>query len=319
MNSDQPIITLTMSPCLDISVEIDRLVPDAKMRCRNLRQEPGGGGINASRAIAILGGSTRAVFPAGGSNGALIEELLGSQGVRSNPIRIGRQTRESFAIQVIEEGRQYRFTLPGPELDDQVYDACLRVITGFDPPPAFVVASGGLPTGAPQDFYAELTGILQAKGIKVIIDTWGAPLKHTFKQTPYLIKPNRRELEWICDCSLKDATVQQDVCRELVDSGACEILVLTLGKDGALLTTRQDQFRLGGIKVHEQSSIGAGDSFMGAMALALQQDRTVHQAFLFGMAAGTAALLTPGSELCRREDTERFFADLLRQRTDAGW
>jgi 6-phosphofructokinase 2 len=304
------ILTLTMNPSLDISVEVDRVVTTLKMRCDNERTDPGGGGINVSRAINILGGSSMAVFPAGGCTGRIIIEMLQEQGIETRPVTTELLSRQSFAVLEQQTNQQYRFSLPGHKLPEEVSRECLQNITHFVPPPSFVVVSGSLPPGVPEDFYGHLANHFRQSQTKIILDTSGEPLKHALKEQIYLIKPNQRELEYVCDCSLADEKIQNEKCREIVDNGYCEALVLTLGKKGALLTTRDDQFRVPGIKVKEFSAIGAGDSFLGGMVVALQQGKELADAFLYAMAAGSSALTTEATALCEKETTDKYYRQL---------
>lgn len=311
MSNNNPIFTLTINPCLDISAEVDKVRPTRKMRCRNERLDPGGGGINVSRAIKILGGTSTAFFPSGGSTGEIIVEMLREQGVASQVTEIEQMTRQSFAVRENDSDQQYRFALPGPELDERSWQNCLQHITEATPSPAMVVASGSLPPGVPSDFYGKLAKRISNGSSRLILDTSGEPLKQALAANVYLIKPNQRELEDICQCSLDDYKVQEDKCREIVDQGSCEVLVLTLGAKGALLTTREEQIRVPGLEVEAVSAVGAGDCLVGAMTLALHQGRNLKDAFFYGMAAGTAALTTEATILCRKEETEKLYQQLL--------
>ncbi|MCL7488465.1 MAG: 1-phosphofructokinase family hexose kinase [Desulfobulbaceae bacterium] len=314
MSVDHAIVTLTINPCLDVSGEVDAMAPTKKLRCHDVLRDPGGGGINVSRAVSLLGGRSMAIFPAGGSTGRSIGDMLTQQQIESHPVHIDDMTRESFSVRVTKSGEQYRFVLPGPELREEEWQQCIQAVAGLAPGPDFLVVSGSLPPGVPADFYTKLAEHFSGSSTKIILDTSGEPLKRALEIGVYLIKPNRRELEEICDCSLSEEKDQEKVCRNLVDSGRCEALALSLGRDGALLTTRDDQLRVAGLEVKEVSSVGAGDSFVGAMILGLHQGKQLHEAFLYGMAAGTAALLTEGTELCRKDDTEKIFRKLEQNR-----
>jgi 6-phosphofructokinase 2 len=303
------ISTLTMNPCLDVSGEIPRLVADRKLRCGKVRREPGGGGINVSRAVTRLGGTSRAVFPAGRAGGKLVEKMLYDQGVICETVSHQGYFRQSFAVRATDDGKIYRFALPGPELDQTTWEACLDKITRGDPS-AYLVLSGTLPPGVPEDLYGRIADHFRGQRTRIILDTSGTPLRRALGSKLFLIKPNRRELEDFCGCRLEEETKQEQICRELVDSHDCHAVALTLGAAGALLTTAEDQFRIRGLEVETNSPVGAGDSFVGAMALALERGSSLRQAFRYGMAAGTAALITPGSELCRKEDTAAFFRHL---------
>ncbi len=313
MSTSNAIATLTINPCLDISAEVERVVPTKKLRCQNDRRDPGGGGVNVSRAISILGGESTAVFPAGGSTGMAIADLLEKEDIACRIIEFDGASRQSFAVRELESQKQFRFALPGPEIGEKLWQKCLDEIGNIRPSPAYIVASGSLPPGVPEDYYGKLADRFGDSDTKIVIDTSGKPLKKALDQPVYLIKPNRRELEYVCDCSLEEEKVQEQKCREMVKNGRCQVLVLTLGAKGALLTSRDEQLRVAGLDVEEVSAVGAGDSFVGALVLALQQGRDLRKAFFYGMAAGTAALATQATELCRKEDTEKFYEKLLEE------
>lgn len=303
------ISTLTMNPCLDISGEIPRLIADQKLRCNTVRREPGGGGINVSRAVLRLGGESLAVFPAGQGGGNLVEKMLREEGVTCETVSHQGYFRQSYAVRTTDDGRIYRFALPGPEIEQTTWQTCLDKITE-GAPPAYLVLSGTLPPGVPEDLYERIADHFRDRPTKIILDTSGTPLRLALNSKLFLIKPNLRELEDFCSCQLDDETKQEQICRTLADSYDCHAIVLTLGAAGALLTTADDQFRVRGLRVEPVSPVGAGDSFVGAMTLSLEQGASLRQAFLYGMAAGTAALITPGSELCRKEDTENYYRHL---------
>ncbi len=313
MAEDAKIITLTINPCLDISADVDAVEPTGKMRCYNDRMDPGGGGINVSRAISILGGRSTAVFPVGGDTGKNIIEMLQEQGIDCWPVISNQRSRQNLAVRELKSGKQYRFSFPGPELSEQIWQDCLQKITHHQPPPDFVIASGSLPPGVPENFYGKLARHFRYSPTKVILDTSGEPLRLGLEQQVYLIKPNQRELEYVCDCALDDEKVQEKKCREVVDKGHCQVLVLTLGKNGALLTTKQQQLRIQGIQVKEVSAIGAGDSFMGGLILALHQGKDLADAFLYAMAAGASALTTEATVLCQKEQSDEFFRQLQKK------
>jgi len=313
MSNSSAIVTLTINPCLDISAEVDRVVPTKKLRCRNDRRDPGGGGINVSRAISILGGDSTAVFPAGGSTGTAIADLLEKEDISCRIIEFDGASRQSFAVRELESQKQFRFALPGPETGEKLWRKCLDEIGDIQPSPAYIVASGSLPPGVPEDYYGKLADRFGDRDTKIVVDTSGEPLKKALDQPVYLIKPNRRELEYVCDCSLEEEKIQEQKCREMIKKGRCQVLVLTLGEQGALLTSRDEQLRVAGLDVEEVSAVGAGDSFVGALVLALQQGRDLKKAFFYAMAAGTAALTTAATELCRKEDTEKFYEKLLQE------
>ena len=304
--------TLTMNPCLDVSGDIDELISDRKLRCSNTRREPGGGGLNVSRVVVTLGGESLAVFPAGQAGGRVVEKMLLDEGVACETIRHEGFFRQSFAVRDTGEDKIYRFALPGPDLDKNTWQTCLAKLDELDPPDLMVL-SGSLPPGVPEDLYGRIASRFRDQRTRIILDTSGEPFRQALQHRLFLIKPNKRELEDFVGASLDGEAEQERVCRDLIKRHDLQAIALTLGSAGAMLVTAESQFRVRGLKVEPRSPIAAGDSFVGAMALALESGKPLRQAFLYGMAAGTAALITPGSELCRKADTETYYQKLIKQ------
>jgi 6-phosphofructokinase 2 len=186
-------------------------------------------------------------------------------------------------------------------------------LKSLKPQSSFLVASGSLPQGVDTDFYARLAYELRDAETKIIVDTSGEALQAVLEEGVYMIKPNLRELGEALNRPLENKLDQEEACRVLVEKGKCEIIALSLGPGGALFTDRERQVRLKAMDVEVDSSIGAGDSFVAGMVFSLARGLDRMRSFYYGMAAGTAALVTPGTELCRREDTEKFYHLLLEQ------
>jgi 6-phosphofructokinase 2 len=314
----KPIATLTMNPTLDIYSQVNEVVPYHKLRCEAPRRDPGGGGINVARAIHRLGGSAVALYIAGGTTGQLLHKLLRREGIEGRRIEIEKLTRENFMVTEAGTGRHFRFLFPGPELRRGEWQQSLEMLGLFSPIPAYIVASGTLPPGVPADFYARAAQVARRIGARLILDTAGDALGASLGENIFLVKPNRRELEALTGRDLADPAAQEEACRQLVAAGKCEIVILTLAGEGALLTTRNLQIRATAPKVPIVSPVGAGDSFLGGMTLALARGWPLTDAFRFGLAAGTAAVLTPGTELCRLEDTERLYAQIGKETGGGG-
>jgi len=156
----QPIVTLTLNPAVDVSSRAAQVVPAHKLRCHDVRHDAGGGGINVARVLHRFGAETRAVFTRGGPVGDLLERLVASEGVPFTAIEVAGDTREDFTVTADDDGAQYRFVLPGPELSAPELDACLGAVSRFAIEGSYVVASGSLPPGAPADAYRRVRDVL---------------------------------------------------------------------------------------------------------------------------------------------------------------
>ena len=300
------IVTLTMNPALDIATSTDRVVPTHKLRCAPPRYDPGGGGINVARAVHAMGGDAVAIFPNGGPAGEMIHRLLDQEGVRHHPIAIGGFTRESLAVEDCQSGEQFRFILPGPEVSDADQERCLDQLSAAAAAADFIVASGSLPLGVPEDFYSRVAGLAQKLGRRLVLDTSGAALKQAGHGI-YLLKPSLRELQDLAGAEIRTECEQEQAAREVIAQGRSEIVVLSLGAEGALLVTAEECERFAAIPVEARSTVGAGDSMLAGIVLGLSRALPLRKAVRFGLAAGAAALLGSGTQLCQRSDVERLY------------
>ena len=299
------ILTLTMNPALDISTAIDRVEPVHKLRCGPHQTHPGGGGINVARVLHRLGSRVRAIYTAGGPLGRELSALLDAEGVPSQVVPIAGGTRESFSVFERCSGQDFRFVLPGPTLTEPEWTACLDAVVAGLAQARYVVVSGGLPPGVPADFYARLAQRVRAVGRWLVLDASGAALAETLAAGVYLVKPSLRELRELTGQPLSDEASWRDAARALIAKGQAQIVALSLGENGALLVTADQAWRAQSLQVSVASTIGAGDSFVGGLVWALSEGRALDEAFRYAMAAGAAALLSPGTNLCDPADVER--------------
>jgi len=178
----------------------------------------------------------------------------------------------------------------------------------------YLVLSGSLPPGVPSDFYARVGCIANASGARTILDTSGEALRLGVHDGLYLLKCNLRELGELAGHALTDEAQQEAAAAQLLASGYSEVVVVSLGAAGALVVSKDGWERLRVPTVPVESKVGAGDSMVAGIVLRLSQGRPLREAILFGLAAGAAAVMRPGTQLCRREDTERLFERLTRER-----
>jgi len=301
------IITLCMNPALDITTSTEVVRPTDKLRCAAARYDPGGGGINVANVAGVLGASTAAVFPAGGPAGEMVNNLLVAEGRVAHRIPIGGSTRESITVNELSTNRQYRFVLSGPELTLAEQTDCLLQLRRAASHASIVVASGSLPPGVPEDFYQQVANVCTEIGAMFLLDTSGAGLRHV-NAGVFLLKPSLRELRECFGRGLTTEAQQTAAAGELIDRGAAECVVVSLGARGALLVTADRAHRFAPVRVPPGSGVGAGDAMVAGVAVGLTRGWALTEAVRLGIAAGAAMLLTPGTAPCTREDTERLFA-----------
>jgi len=309
------IVTVTINPAIDESTSVDRVQSDRKLRCEAPDFDPGGGGINVARAIHRLGGEAEAWYTSGGPPGQLLQKLLDAEKVSSRPMMIQGRTRTNIIVWEHSSDRQYRFGMPGPRLEEKEWRKCLADLSELDLPPDYLVASGSLPPGVPDDFHARLAESLGRDGTRIIVDTSGEPLKKAVEAGVYLLKPNLRELGQLAGKEVEEEAEQERIAEELVEKGRARVVVVSLGAGGALLVSSQVHKRLRSPTVPIRSRVGAGDSMTRGIVLALSRGQPIESSARYGIAAGAAAVMTPRTELCRLEDTERLFRDLEKETT----
>lgn len=305
----KPIVTLSINPSIDGASETEIVRPIRKMRTTNERYDPGGGGINVARVIQELGGRLTAVYIAGGVTGSVLERLVTDCGIDGRRINSAGHTRISHVVFERSTGKEYRFVPEGPQVSEPEWRSSLDQLETLDCD--YLVASGSLARGVPTDFYVRVGEIARRKNARFVLDTSGPALRQTLAAGGvHLVKPSRGEFEELLGEKLPDRKALKNAALSFVRSTDVELLVVSMGREGALLAHSEGVEWQEPLDVPVRSAVGAGDSFVAAMTLGLAQGMPRSKAFMFGAAAGTAAVLTPGTEMSRRSDVERIFAEL---------
>jgi 6-phosphofructokinase 2 len=260
-----------------------------------------------------MGGESIAIYAAGGSTGDKIRELLSAEGVRQqHSIRIRRPTRVNLLVTERSTGNQYRFGMPGDQLEEEEIEECLGAVRNLPGNIEYLVASGSLPPGSPDDLYQAVARITAEKNIKLIIDTSGTALMKAVEAGVYMVKPNLRELSQIARKEEISGLEQEEIAARIVEEGKAEIVVLSMGPRGAMMVSGNSTEYVVPPTVKPTSTVGAGDSMVAGIVLSMSRGDDPGTALKWGVAAGTAATMTSGSELCRRGDAERIFQWLNR-------
>lgn len=306
-----PILTVTLNPALDIATAADAVRPGPKLRCDPPRVDPGGGGINVSRVIARLGGTSTAFVALGGSTGDRLGAALSAEKIVAHAHPAPGETRESLSVTDRETGGQFRFVLPGPVWTGRQGKTVLTAIADAAPEGALVVLSGSLPPGLPDDLPALLTRRLARKAARLVLDTSGDTLARAGRpaRPAHVLRMDEAEAETLAGGHLKTRGDSADFAEDLVRRGAARIVVIARGADGSVLATGGERWFAKAAEVPVKSKVGAGDSFLAAFTLALATNRNVSRALQEGMAAASAAVMTEATELCRRADFRRLIRD----------
>jgi len=301
------IATLTLNPTVDVSFEVDRIFHTHKMRGGNERHEPGGGGINVARVFVRLGGGARCYYLSGGATGAALDGLLDLHQLVRTRVPIEGETRVSTSVFERETGREYRFVTSGPSVSEEEWTACEARLS--EARCDYLVASGSLPLGVPEDFYARVARVAAERGIRFVLDSSGAGLAQGLAGGGvFLAKPSIGELRALTGQDLEGEAAIVEAAGAIVRRREAQHVAVTMGRGGAVLVNASGAIRLPAMPVDALSAVGAGDSFLAAMVHALASGRDPAEAFRFGMAAGAAAVLTPGTGLARTDDILRLYA-----------
>jgi 6-phosphofructokinase 2 len=304
------IYTLTLSPTIDKSCNVDQVIAENKLRCSAPKHEPGGGGINVSRAIKKLGGESVALYPKGGATGELLHMLLDEEGISQHTVDSKSWNRENFIVVETSTNRQFRFGMPGPELQQSEWEQFLKDISkqNID----YMVASGSTPPGVPDEFYSRLAQIIKKKGAKLVLDTSGDALKEAADEGIYLLKPNLKELSDLVGHELNDIRQQEEAAMEVVRTQKIELLAVSLGASGAMLASADGGIvHIAAPPVIKKSTVGAGDSMVAGIVLSLSRGLSLTDSLKYGIASGTAATMNAGTELCKLEDVENLYRWLM--------
>jgi 6-phosphofructokinase 2 len=311
MNVD--VVTLTLNPALDVTAEVDALVPYRKLRARLTSHEPGGGGINVARVLHRFDVGTRAVFPAGGLSGASLVAELAREGVPMEAIESAVATRESITIWVQSTGEHYRILVEGDPLPQETWRACLNAVAA-GARPRFLVLSGSLPPNVRASAVAEVAEASRRLGAQFVCDSSGAALRAAVEAGADLITPNRRELhELVHSAAPLEDFDHEDAARRVVAQGA-RAVVVSLGAGGAFLAGDGGEEHHAAPPIRALSTVGAGDSLVAGIVIGLLRGDRLGDAVRLGVATGAATCLEHGSELAHPEGVQR----LLQPRGPAG-
>lgn len=306
------VYTLTLAPSLDSATLTPQIYPEGKLRCTSPVFEPGGGGINVARAISHLGGKATAIFPAGGATGEHLIALLADEQVPTQSVNTRDWTRQNLHVHVETSGEQYRFVMPGAALSDNEFRQLEEYVLAIDSG-SLLVISGSLPPGVNVKKLTQLIVTAQQKGIRCIVDSSGEALTAALDiGNIELVKPNLKELSALVGRELTQPDDVRNAAREIVNKGKALRVVVSLGPQGALAVDAEHCVQMVPPPIKSQSTVGAGDSMVGAMTLKLAEGATLEDMVRYGVAAGSAATLNQGTRLCSLADTQKIY-DYLRQ------
>lgn len=297
------IVTVTLNPAIDQTLVLPRYVAGDTIRVKSSRFDPGGKGINVSRVVAELGGDTLAMGFAPGGLGRYIEQTLEAQGITCDFIHTKGETRTNITI--LDEGRHMNTILsdPGPATDPKYVEELRHRLRKRLKPGDWLVLAGSIPPPLTAHVYTDLIHEASEMGVHTVLDADGAALQEGSAAHPDMVKGNRRELERLVGRHLDDEESTLEAAVEVQKRGV-ETVVVTRGREGAVAAVDDEYLRGVAPRVRAVSAVGSGDAFLAGLVLTLSRGGNMETALRLGIAAGTAAVLTQGTELCHRREVD---------------
>ncbi len=297
------IITLTLNPAIDQTLVLPRFVAGDTLRVKASRFDPGGKGINVSRVIRELGGESVAMGFAPGSLGRYIEQTLEAQGIACDFVHTKGQTRTNITI--LDESRHLHTILsePGPFTEPKYVDELAARLRRRWRSGDWLVVAGSIPPPLSGSVYSDIIQEAARAGVHTVLDADGEALAAGAAAHPDMLKGNRRELERLLGRHLDDEESTLQGAREVQARGVRQVVV-TRGREGAVAVNGERCWRGIAPRVRAVSAVGSGDAFLAGVVLALSRGGGIEDALALGVAAGTASVLNPGTELCHRREVD---------------
>lgn len=304
------ILTITLNPSIDISVTVPQLIPSEKLRCDSYEKEVGGGGINVAKGLHRLGLPTQALFFSGGHNGQFIETRLLAEGLPIHPLPLPLETRENITVTDQSNQEEYRLVNKGNEIHPDEESLVFGKMDELDLKPEFLVLSGSHPPGLSNQFVKKIAAWCSTHGCKLVLDLPAEPLGEAFEFHPYLIKPNLREMSQIAGLPSLTQEEAVETAREWIDKGYAEVIVISMGVQGAIICGKDEVHKLAPPKVKSLSTVGAGDSMVAGLLFKLHERSDLKDVLQMGVACGTAATLSRGTKLFERDQAFKLYKRL---------
>lgn len=296
------VVTLTLNPCVDVSTATSHVTVTHKLRCTGPVRTPGGGGVNVARYLMRLGHSPLALHTQGGHTGEVLAELLQQEGVPHLGLPIAHETRESLHVIEQSTGQEFRFVMPGPAMSLAEWGRVRERFETHASRARWAVLSGSLPPGAPADAYGQLLRWCRDHKVSAVVDAGGEALRHALAVGVTLVKPSLEELRAYSGLGLYKRSEQIELIQSLVTQARAQVVVLSLGPEGALLAAKNVLLQAKPAPAHVVSAVGAGDSLVAGLVSGLLQDLDLPSCLRLGMAVSAATITQTPGKLWKKED-----------------
>lgn len=303
------ILTITLNPSVDHALFVDQLKPNDTNRVRRTERDAGGKGVNVARVAAELGADVLSTGFLGGGPGAYVRSVLSAQGVKHDFVEISGETRINFSVEDDSALPPTTFNEPGPAISASSFEQLRSHVRTMSKSASWVCLGGSLPPGVPQDAFKTLIQDCRQCSCRIVLDADGEPLRLGLEAGPDFVKPNSREAGRLLGKVLERQEHFMEATRHCLDRLYPQdpFVVISRGAEGAILATPTRTWLGHSPEVKVQSTVGSGDSLIGGMLWALEQGKSLEEAFRWGLAAGAATATTNGSEIARRPIVESLY------------
>ncbi|HBA63105.1 MAG TPA: 1-phosphofructokinase [Lachnospiraceae bacterium] len=310
------IVTVTMNPAIDKTVEIDALQPGGLNRIRKVEYDAGGKGINVSKTIRELGGESVATGFLGGNAGKTIENVLNEKGIRNDFIWVDGETRTNTKVFEVN-GAVTELNEPGPVISEEKLEEFLSRLEGYADQDTLFILAGSIPSGVKKDVYADIIRRVHKKGAKVLLDADGEVFRISLEANPDIIKPNRVELEEYAGIDYRASTEELlELAHGLMERGI-ETVAVSMGRSGAMLIRPGYEVKCPALSVKAHSTVGAGDAMVAALAYSWDRQLDNDETVRLCMAASAGAVTTIGTKPPTREVVEELKKQVIIERIGA--
>ncbi len=294
------IITVTMNPAIDKTVDLAQFEHGSLNRLSNVITDAGGKGINVSKTIKELGGETIATGFVGGSAGIIIENVLKEQGIASDFVHVKGETRTNLKL-VEHNGFVTELNEPGPMILQEEMDELIQKLMGYANEDTLFVLAGSIPNGVDTTIYKTLIDMIKEKGGKVFLDADGELFVKSLDAKPDILKPNRTELEEYFNMDYRASEEElQSMGSKFIDNGV-GMVAISLGQMGAIFLTKDKKYRCPGLRVEAHSTVGAGDAMVAALSFGIDSELSLEECIKLGVATSAGAVTTKGTKPPSRE------------------
>lgn len=297
------VITVTCNPSIDKTVTVEKLVPYSLNRVLDSRIDPGGKGINVARVLKSFGADVTVTGFIAGHQGAQLSDFLRTDNIPFEFQKIPGETRTNVKLIDLSVGKTTEINESGCFVDEQSFVQFKEKYAKLMTEASIVVLSGSLPPGIPTDFYAQCIRVAKENNVKALLDADGEALVEGTQAAPYAIKPNIQELEAFCGRRLHSISEIVSAARELISHGI-EIVIVSMGSDGAVIVDRQEAYKTDTWDIRVQSTVGAGDSMVGALAASILKNDSLYNIAKITTAAGTVTASKAGTEVCTFDEVQ---------------